>query len=226
MATGALTDLNRIFRTDLSRKARVPLELRSLSWKAPAKFLCSKHLLVIPLFAAVLTVNTTGILITAIILDSHLAHVHTRHLKAWACLQLQSVLKQHCLHVGGGLKRYAALEVANTLFRVTFRLKNLRLAESIMKGVTHNLSPDSATPFQTFPRSQQVTYKFFEGRIAIFNELYVSPHWSCIDLTDNEIDSFCGGRLAGGACRDPHVHGSIALLSYGAFSAMFHRLHC
>ena len=79
--------------------------------------------------------------------------------------------------IGGGLKRYAALEVANTLFRVTFRLKNLRLAESIMKGVTHNLSPDSATPFQTFPRSQQVTYKFFEGRIAIFNELYVSLLW-------------------------------------------------
>ncbi|KAL3148084.1 hypothetical protein ABBQ38_014369 [Trebouxia sp. C0009 RCD-2024] len=73
---------------------------------------------------------------------------------------------------GGGQKRYAALEVANTLFRVTFRLKNLRLADSIMKGVSHNLSADSATPFQTFPTSQQVTYKFFEGRIAIFNELY------------------------------------------------------
>lgn len=72
--------------------------------------------------------------------------------------------------------------MANTLFRVTFRLKNLRLAESIMKGVTHNLSPDSATPFQTFPRSQQVTYKFFEGRIAIFNELYVSPHWSACTM--------------------------------------------
>ena len=86
------------------------------------------------------------------------------------------------MHVGGGLKRYAALEVANTLFRVTFRLKNLRLAESIMKGVTHNLSPESATPFHTFPRSQQVTYKFFEGRIAIFNELYVSLHWRSQDL--------------------------------------------
>jgi len=82
--------------------------------------------------------------------------------------------------LGGGQKRYAALEVANTLFRVTFRLKNLRLADSIMKGVSHNLSPDSVTPFNNFPMSQQVTYKFFEGRIAIFNELYVScsrkPH--------------------------------------------------
>ena len=66
------------------------------------------------------------------------------------------------------------MEVANTLFRVTFRLKNLRLADSIMKGVSHNLSPESVTPFHTFPMSQQVTYKFFEGRIAIFNELYVS----------------------------------------------------
>ena len=51
-----------------------------------------------------------------------------------------------------------------------------------MKGVTHNLSPESATPFHTFPRSQQVTYKFFEGRIAIFNELYVSLHWRSQDL--------------------------------------------
>lgn len=75
---------------------------------------------------------------------------------------------------GGGLKRYAALEVANTLFRVTFKLKNLRLADSIMKGVTHNLAPESQTPFNNFPMSQQVTYKFFQGRIAVFNEEYVS----------------------------------------------------
>ena len=87
------------------------------------------------------------------------------------------------LPVGGGQKRYAALEVANTLFRVTFRLKNLRLADSIMKGVSHNLSPESVTPFNNFPMSQQVTYKFFEGRIAIFNELYVS---CCLyELTDS-----------------------------------------
>lgn len=72
------------------------------------------------------------------------------------------------------MKRYAALEVANTLFRVTFKLKNLRLADSIMKGVTHNLAPESQTPFQNFPMSQQVTYKFFQGRIAVFNEEYVS----------------------------------------------------
>ena len=76
--------------------------------------------------------------------------------------------------VGGGQKRYAALEVANTLFRVTFKLKNLRLADSIMKSVTHNLAPDSQAPFHTFPISQQVTYKFFQGRIAVFNEEYVS----------------------------------------------------
>ena len=80
------------------------------------------------------------------------------------------------MYTGGGQKRYAALEVANTLFRVTFQLKNLRLADSIMKGVSHNLSPESFTPFNTFPMSQQVTYKFFEGRVAIFNELYVSHY--------------------------------------------------
>ena len=83
--------------------------------------------------------------------------------------------RRQCVLVGGGQKRYAALEVANTLFRVTFQLKNLRLADSIMKGVSHNLSPDSATPFSAFPMSQQVTYRFFEGRVAVFNELYVSP---------------------------------------------------
>ncbi len=86
--------------------------------------------------------------------------------------------------LGGGQKRYAALEVANTLFRVTFRLKNLRLADSIMKGVSHNLSPDSVTPFNNFPMSQQVTYKFFEGRIAIFNELYVSSSAKPRELLD------------------------------------------
>lgn len=85
---------------------------------------------------------------------------------------------------GGGQKRYAALEVANTLFRVTFKLKNLRLADSIMKGVSHNLSPDSVTPFNNFPMSQQVTYKFFEGRIAIFNELYVSSSAKPHELED------------------------------------------
>ncbi|DBA71484.1 hypothetical protein WJX79_006638 [Trebouxia sp. C0005] len=89
-----------------------------------------------------------------------------------AATYLQSSIFSDTLRKGGGQKRYAALEVANTLFRVTFRLKNLRLADSIMKGVSHNLSPESVTPFNNFPMSQQVTYKFFEGRIAIFNELY------------------------------------------------------
>lgn len=89
-----------------------------------------------------------------------------------AATYLQSSIFSDTLRKGGGQKRYAALEVANTLFRVTFRLKNLRLADSIMKGVSHNLSPESVTPFHNFPMSQQVTYKFFEGRIAIFNELY------------------------------------------------------
>jgi len=111
----------------------------------------------------------------------HLVHNDTQ---PW-CQHTNSLVFQCKLcSSGGGQKRYAALEVANTLFRVTFRLKNLRLADSIMKGVSHNLSPDSVTPFNNFPMSQQVTYKFFEGRIAIFNELYVSSSAKPHELLD------------------------------------------
>lgn len=63
----------------------------------------------------------------------------------------------------------AALDVVIVLFQVYFRLNTLRMCKSLINAVN---SPQFL-PFDAFPASQRVTYRFFVGRLAIFDEDYV-----------------------------------------------------
>ena len=56
-----------------------------------------------------------------------------------------------------------------------FAINNLRLCKNLISAVDSRQFP----PFQEFPASQRVTYKFFLGRIQIYDENYVSPSPIC-----------------------------------------------
>ncbi|KAK9838509.1 hypothetical protein WJX81_003800 [Elliptochloris bilobata] len=73
-------------------------------------------------------------------------------------------------HQGAGNrdKKMAALDVVIVLFQVYFRLNTLRMCKSLINAVN---SPQFL-PFDAFPASQRVTYRFFVGRLAIFAEDY------------------------------------------------------
>lgn len=66
-------------------------------------------------------------------------------------------------------KKLATLEVVNTLFRIYFTLNTLRLCKNLIKSVDSPLLPD----FKNFPLAQRVTYRFYVGRLAVFDEDYV-----------------------------------------------------
>lgn len=57
------------------------------------------------------------------------------------------------------------------MFKIYFKLNTIRLCTSLVRAVN---SPAFA-PFETFPPGQRVTYKYYIGRLAVFDENYVSP---------------------------------------------------
>ncbi len=50
-----------------------------------------------------------------------------------------------------------------------FRLNTLRLCKNLINAVQSR----QFLPFEAFPASQRVTYKYYTGRLAIFDEAYV-----------------------------------------------------
>ncbi|KAL6772453.1 hypothetical protein ACKKBG_A30295 [Auxenochlorella protothecoides x Auxenochlorella symbiontica] len=63
-------------------------------------------------------------------------------------------------------KRLAALDVVNVSIKTYFKLNTLRLC----KNLTRTVVSRQFAPFELFPVSQRVTYKFYVGRLAVFDE--------------------------------------------------------
>ena len=70
---------------------------------------------------------------------------------------------------GNKAKKLASLDLVVSLFRVYFALNTLRLCKNLIAAVGSR----QFAPFGSFPASQRVTYKYFCGRLAIFDEAYV-----------------------------------------------------
>ena len=71
--------------------------------------------------------------------------------------------------------------MVNVLFKVYFRLNTIRLCTSLVRAVEHK----AFASFDVFPTAQRVTYKYYVGRLAVFDENYVSPQASsqlCLPL--------------------------------------------
>jgi len=68
-------------------------------------------------------------------------------------------------------KRIAALDLVNQQMKVYFRLNTIRLSAALVSAVEGT----RAMPFESFPASARVTYKYYTGRIAVFDENFVRP---------------------------------------------------
>ena len=75
---------------------------------------------------------------------------------------------------GNKEKKLALLEIINTLFKVYFQLNTLRLCKTLINAVNSK----QFLEFDMFPASQRVTYRYYTGRLNIFDERYVRPQ-SC-----------------------------------------------
>ena len=87
---------------------------------------------------------------------------------------------------GNKTKKLASLDLVVSLFRVYFALNTLRLCKNLIAAVGSR----QFAPFDNFPASQRVTYKYFCGRLAIFDESYVEA---------DEHLSYCLSRCPPGA---------------------------
>lgn len=65
-------------------------------------------------------------------------------------------------------KKLAALDIVNVSIKIYFKLNTLRLCKNLIRTVESKQFP----PFDIFPVSQKVTYKFYLGRLAVFDEKY------------------------------------------------------
>eukprot|EP00013_Stygamoeba_regulata_P005178 CAMPEP_0177640458 /NCGR_PEP_ID=MMETSP0447-20121125/6553_1 /TAXON_ID=0 /ORGANISM="Stygamoeba regulata, Strain BSH-02190019" /LENGTH=379 /DNA_ID=CAMNT_0019142529 /DNA_START=44 /DNA_END=1184 /DNA_ORIENTATION=- len=61
-------------------------------------------------------------------------------------------------------KKWGTLSVINNLFRIHFKLNNVRLCKNLIRSVDGHGFP----PLEKFPISHLVTYKFFLGRVCLF----------------------------------------------------------
>lgn len=66
-------------------------------------------------------------------------------------------------------KKLAALDIVNLSIKIYFRLNTLRLCKNLMRTVESR----QFAAFDAFPAAQRVTYKFYVGRLAVFDENYV-----------------------------------------------------
>mmetsp|Transcript_900 Transcript_900/g.2763 ORF Transcript_900/g.2763 Transcript_900/m.2763 type:complete len:404 (-) Transcript_900:251-1462(-) len=69
---------------------------------------------------------------------------------------------------GNKAKRMATLDLINVQFKMFFQLGNIRLCASLERAVK---SP-AFLPLSSFPAAQLITYNYYIGRLAIFDEDY------------------------------------------------------
>ncbi|KDD74904.1 hypothetical protein H632_c998p0 [Helicosporidium sp. ATCC 50920] len=65
-------------------------------------------------------------------------------------------------------KKLAALNIVNISIKIYFQLNTLRLCKNLIRTVESR----QFLPFEQFPAAQRVTYKFYVGRLAVFDEDY------------------------------------------------------
>ncbi|CAK0783973.1 hypothetical protein CVIRNUC_007176 [Coccomyxa viridis] len=81
---------------------------------------------------------------------------------------MQSCFRTALQATGNKEKKLALLEIINTLFKVYFQLNTLRLCKTLINAVASK----QFLEFDMFPASQRVTYRYFTGRLNIFDEKY------------------------------------------------------
>lgn len=71
-------------------------------------------------------------------------------------------------------KKMGCLFLVVHLFKIYFRLNNLRLCTNLVRAVNNNTFPK----FELFPKSQTVAYHLYVGRLKVFEEAYTEAEQS------------------------------------------------
>lgn len=101
--------------------------------------------------------------------DAGLAKTGKRPEKLADCLDKLRKLFQAAQQASGNkAKKLATLDLVNVQFKVFFRLNTVRLCASLERAVASK----GFLPLDHFPPAHQVTYGYYVGRLAIFDEDY------------------------------------------------------
>ena len=72
--------------------------------------------------------------------------------------------------LSGPLKKMAAMALANNLMRLYFKINTLSNCKAAIKSLTIN----QVQAIDRIPKAHRVTFKFYTGRLAIFDDRLVS----------------------------------------------------
>lgn len=67
------------------------------------------------------------------------------------------------------VKRLASLDLVNQQIKIHFQLNTIRMCIALMRAV----EGPGFLPFESFPAAARATYKYYTGRLAIFDEDHV-----------------------------------------------------
>lgn len=76
------------------------------------------------------------------------------------------------------MKRLASLDLVNQQIKIHFQLNTIRMCTALMRAV----EGPGFLPFQSFPAAARTTYKYYTGRLAIFDEDHVCCRFQQRDI--------------------------------------------
>jgi len=80
-------------------------------------------------------------------------------------------------------RKWAIYYVINLLFKTYFKLNSASLSKNVLKALSAGRG--DMPPLSAFPKSQQVTFKYYEGVLAFLEENYVTvsiiPRDACFE---------------------------------------------
>ena len=81
-------------------------------------------------------------------------------------------------------RKWGIYYVINLLFKTYFKLNKASLSKNILKAVSAGRG--DMPPLEAFPKSQQVTFKYYEGVLQFLEEDYVKVYLTQLWLTKSQ----------------------------------------
>jgi nuclear mRNA export protein PCID2/THP1 len=82
-------------------------------------------------------------------------------------------------------KKLAIFSVTNVLFKIYFKLNTLQLCSKLINVVERPGASNALDSFRLFPVSDVVTYKYYIGRLKMFEDKYEDARYAFIFLSIN-----------------------------------------
>lgn len=92
-------------------------------------------------------------------------------------------------------RKWGIYFVINLLFKTYFKLNSASLSRTILTSLAAFDQRGDMPPLEAFPKSQRVTFRYYEGVLFFLEENYVEvcqTHFSTLTMTNNR--TYCTGR--------------------------------